>query len=128
MLPGASPPRQVVMTTTPFPPRTPYMAMALASFRTSMQRMSDGLSQSSPRPGVTSTGMLSTTYNGSGLPLNVLAAKTRTEIPPPGERITRTPVTRPSRDSSIWVPDCVESRSPSTEQRGTSVSGAPGAP
>src|SRR5439155_1110181 len=36
------------MTTTPFAPRTPYIAVALASFRISIRSMSPGLSHDNP--------------------------------------------------------------------------------
>lgn len=64
--------RLVVMTITPFAPRTPYRVVEVASFSTLMCATSAGLSQSNPRPEATKTSIPSTIYRGSPEPERVL--------------------------------------------------------
>src|SRR5438477_471938 len=117
------------MTTTPFAPRTPYSAVAPASFRISIRSMSPGLSHNNPRPVVTCTGMPSTTYKGSVSPWMEPRPRIWTETPPLGNRMTRTPALRPSSNSSTCaagMPCRSAALIVETELAVTSSEGAPG--
>ena len=94
------------------------MAVAEASFRISIETMSDGLMDDSALvllSALPEMGTPSMTYNGS-LPFSELIPRMLTEIPPPGAPefcVTCTPAARPCKAwSSDVMTDCLISSSP----------------
>src|SRR2546429_763160 len=116
------------MTTTPFAPRTPYIAVAPASFRISIRSTSPGLSQDNPRPVVTCTGIPSTTYNGSVSPWMDPRPRIWTEMPPLGNRMTCTPALRPSSSSSTCAAGMPCTSTALTVETAVAVISSDGAP
>src|SRR5690606_13903678 len=83
----------VVISTTPFAAREPYIAADEASFRICMLVISLG-----ERKRILSTGTPSTTYKGSLLPLKDVVPRTRIDISDPGAPfgcVTATPASLP---------------------------------
>lgn len=79
------------MTMTPLTPRTPYIAVPVASFTTWIDSMSYGeMPLKAPfAPGVIA--IPSITYKGALLLLRLEVPLMRTAIPPSDERVTQTP-------------------------------------
>src|SRR5690554_1391248 len=86
------------MITTPLAPLDPYIAVAEASFSTSMLSISVLFKTVGLLPKI---GKPSTTYSGSLLPCMELAPRIRTFKPAPGAPVvgeTCTPAARPDKD------------------------------
>ena len=89
------------MTMTPLAPRTPYIAVAAASFNTSIDSMSLGTIPLRLPLGPVSIDMPSITNSGTLRPVTDVAPLMRMTSPPSGERDTQTPGNLEASSSSI---------------------------
>src|SRR6185369_3738385 len=121
----------VLMRITPLAPRLPYIVVLTASFKTSIDAMSEGLIPDKLPPGPGVIGTPSMTYKGSLSALKLFAPRMRTVRDPSAVRPSTTPATRSARIFSIgWPLDASMTSEPTTFgffAAAVAVESAPGA-